>query len=61
MVGAQSGVGEDIAPGQLVSGSPTMPHRTWLRVQAILAKLPELRQTLSSLVKRVEELEKNKH
>ena len=58
MVGAQSGVGESIAPGQLVSGSPTMPHRTWLKAQAIIAKLPEIRNTLASLVKRVEALEK---
>lgn len=58
MVGAQSGVAESIPAGQLVSGSPTMPHRTWLRVQSIIAKLPEMRKTLQSLVKRVEELEK---
>ena len=60
MVGAQSGVGESIPAGQMVSGSPTMPHRTWLRVQAILAKLPELRTSLLSLVRRVEELENKK-
>ncbi len=61
MVGAQSGVGESIPAGQLVSGSPTMPHKTWLRVQAILSKLPELRTMLLSLAKRVEELEKDRH
>jgi UDP-3-O-[3-hydroxymyristoyl] glucosamine N-acyltransferase len=58
MVGAQSGVAENIEPGQLMTGSPAMPHRQWLRVQAIVAKLPELRSTIRSLVKRVEELEK---
>ncbi len=60
MVGAQSGVAEDIQPGQLVSGSPALPHRKWLRIQTIIAKLPEIRSTIRSLVKRVEELEKSR-
>lgn len=60
MVGAQSGVPEDIPPNQVVSGSPHMPHRSWLRMQALLPKLPEMRKTMNSLLKRVEELEKEK-
>ena len=60
MVGAQSGVPEDISPNQVVSGSPHMPHRKWLRVQALLPKLPEMRKTLTSLLKRVEKLEQTK-
>jgi len=58
MVGAQSGVPEDIPPNQVVSGSPHMPHRKWLRVQAHLSQLPEMRTTVISLQKRIEELEK---
>lgn len=58
MVGAQSGVPEDIPPNQVVSGSPHMPHRRWLRVQAHLPQLPEMRKTMISLQKRIEELEK---
>ena len=60
MVGAQSGIMENIEPGQVIVGSPAMPHIKWFRIQAILAKLPELRNTIRSLVKRVEDLEKNK-
>lgn len=57
MVAAQSGVREDVAPGQIVSGSPNMPHGNWLRTQACLPRLPEMRKTVNSLLKRIERLE----
>jgi UDP-3-O-[3-hydroxymyristoyl] glucosamine N-acyltransferase len=41
MLGAQSGVMGHLKKG-VYSGSPAMPHREWLKVQAVLAKLPEL-------------------
>ena len=58
MIGAQSGVHEDVSPNQVVSGSPHMPHRKWLRVEACVSQLPEMRKTLASLLKRIEEIEK---
>jgi UDP-3-O-[3-hydroxymyristoyl] glucosamine N-acyltransferase len=58
MIGAQSGVHDDIPSRQVVSGSPHLPHRQWLRVEACVAQLPEMRKTVSSLLKRVAELEK---
>ena len=58
MIAAQSGVHEDIPPGAVVSGSPAMPHREWLRVAAVAPKLPEMRRTIIALSKRIEELEK---
>ncbi len=57
MVGAQSGVHEDVPSNQIVSGSPHMPHRQWLRVEACVSHLPEMRKTVAALLKRVEELE----
>ncbi|MBW2649226.1 MAG: UDP-3-O-(3-hydroxymyristoyl)glucosamine N-acyltransferase, partial [Deltaproteobacteria bacterium] len=57
MVAAQSGVHEDVPPDQIVSGTPHMPHRNWLRAQACLPKLPEMRKTVNSLLKRVARLE----
>jgi len=57
MVGAQSGVSGNVAAGQVVSGSPAIPHREWLKASGIFPKLPEYRRTLSSLEKRVQELE----
>lgn len=57
MVAAQSGVRENVAPDQIVSGSPHMQHSNWLRTQACLPRLPEMRKTVNSLLKRIEKLE----
>jgi UDP-3-O-[3-hydroxymyristoyl] glucosamine N-acyltransferase len=41
-VGPMTGVGKPISDGEVVSsGSPSMPHRTWLRVQRVIPGLPE--------------------
>jgi UDP-3-O-[3-hydroxymyristoyl] glucosamine N-acyltransferase len=58
MVGAQSGVYTDISPNQVVSGTPPLPHREFLRIVAVWTKLPELKKELDRLRKRVEALEK---
>lgn len=58
MVGGQSGVHEDVLPGQVVSGTLHMPHRSWLKAQACLPRLPEMRKTIISLAERIEKLEK---
>lgn len=42
IVTPQSGVAADIAAGALVSGSPAVDHRVWLKYSAILPKLPEI-------------------
>jgi UDP-3-O-[3-hydroxymyristoyl] glucosamine N-acyltransferase len=57
-VGAQSGVAQDIPSGQTVSGSPTIPHRKWLRMQAALPELPEMMRRVRELEKKIEMLEK---
>ena len=44
-VGPMTGVGKNIEDGQVVSsGSPSMPHRTWLRVQRVIPNLPEMKE-----------------
>lgn len=58
MVGAQSGVYTDVAPNQVVSGSPPLPHRQYLRVVAVWTRLPELKKELDLLRKRLDALEK---
>ena len=58
MVAAQSGVHNNVPPNRIVSGTPHVPHREWLRIQACVPKLPEMRHNIASLLKRVEELEK---
>jgi len=58
MIGAQSGVHEDVPARQVVSGSPHLPHGKWLRVQACVAQLPEMRKNVALLLKRIEDIEK---
>ena len=54
---ARTGVSSDIPAGQVIAGSPHMPHKTWLKASRSFAKLPEMRRTISALEKRVRELE----
>lgn len=58
MVGAQSGVHEDVPANSVVSGSPCQPHRNWLRSMSCLPRLPDMRHLLNDLRKRIETLEK---
>lgn len=58
MIGSQSGVAKSISPGKVVSGTPSMPHRLWLRTTRIIPRLPEMYDRLRRLEKKVEKLEK---
>ncbi len=58
IVGPFAGVFKDVPPNEIVSGIPHMPHNTWLKVSAIISRLPGLRATLLSLEKRLKSLEK---
>lgn len=42
VVTAQSGIPNDVAPGAMVSGSPAIEHRQWMRCVAAFSKLPEI-------------------
>ncbi|SEU05604.1 UDP-3-O-(3-hydroxymyristoyl)glucosamine N-acyltransferase [Stigmatella erecta] len=59
-VGAQSGVAHDVEDGQVVSGTPAMPHREWLRASAAVGQLGDLLKEVRALRRRVEQLEKEK-
>lgn len=59
-VGAQSGVAHDVEDGQVVSGSPAVPHKEWLRSSAAVGGLADLMKEVRALRKRVEQLEKEK-
>ncbi len=56
MAGGKAVITKDVAPGQIIAGFNAMPVRDWLKVQAVLPKLPELRKSLLSLDKQVQEL-----
>ena len=57
MVGAQSGVGKDLSPNQAYSGSPTIPHRDWLKMVMTTPRVPEMRKTLMEIEKRLTKIE----
>ena len=51
IVTPQSGVSGDIAAGALVSGSPAVDHKAWLKYSALLPKLPEMARALRALMR----------
>jgi len=57
LVGGQSGVAGSLPPNAAYSGSPTMPHKEWLKSSMVFPRLPEMKKTVSTLEKRVAELE----
>jgi UDP-3-O-[3-hydroxymyristoyl] glucosamine N-acyltransferase len=57
LVGAQSGIPSSLPANAAYSGSPTMPHKEWLKLSMVLPRLPELRKTVTTLEKRIAELE----
>ncbi len=57
LVGAQSGVPSSLPANAAYSGTPTMPHKEWLKSALMVPRLPELKKTVSSLEKRIAELE----
>jgi UDP-3-O-[3-hydroxymyristoyl] glucosamine N-acyltransferase len=57
IAGPRSGIGKDLAPGEIVYGSPAMPHRTWLKVHRALPRLPELAKQVADLRRRLEAME----
>lgn len=56
MAGGGTAITKDVEPGQAIVGYNAMPYRDWLKVQAVLPKLPELKKMLSQLEKQVKEL-----
>lgn len=57
MVAAQSGIHKNVPAGTIVSGSPQMPHREWLRAQATLPHLAEMRKNLQRMARKIDDLE----
>ncbi|MDE3221576.1 MAG: UDP-3-O-(3-hydroxymyristoyl)glucosamine N-acyltransferase [Nitrospirota bacterium] len=57
MIAARAGVNRSLEPNQIVSGAPVMPHEVWVKAQAVIPRLPELRQAVRTLEERVKQLE----
>lgn len=53
----QTGVPGSVEANSVISGSPAIDNKRWLRATAIFAKLPDLLKTVKDLEKRLKELE----
>jgi len=59
LVGAQSGVPSSLPANAAYSGTPTMPHKEWLKSAMVVPRLPEIKKTVSALEKRLAELKEH--
>lgn len=58
IITAQSGVMPGKVQKGVFSGTPIMPHREWLKANAIFQKLPELYKKIKELEEKIKQLEK---
>lgn len=49
---AQSGIHSNVPAGKTMSGTPAIPHGTYLRAAALFKKLPDMAKTLKALQKK---------
>ncbi|MDY6791403.1 MAG: UDP-3-O-(3-hydroxymyristoyl)glucosamine N-acyltransferase [Thermodesulfobacteriota bacterium] len=56
-IAGKAGVTKSVASGEIVSGTPAIPHRLWLRVQNIIPKLPEIKNKIRTIEKRLKIIE----
>ncbi len=59
IVAGQSGVTKNIESKQFVIGFPAVPHSVYKKQNALLANLPELREKIHELEKRLSQVEMN--
>ncbi|MBW2119102.1 MAG: UDP-3-O-(3-hydroxymyristoyl)glucosamine N-acyltransferase [Deltaproteobacteria bacterium] len=57
MIGSKSGIAKSVSSGEVVSGTPSMPHRLWLKTSGLIKRLPQFSERLRYLEKKLEELE----
>jgi UDP-3-O-[3-hydroxymyristoyl] glucosamine N-acyltransferase len=57
IIGAQAGVLGNLSKGIYI-GSPTMPHRDFLKSTALFARLPELNKRIKELEEKITILER---
>lgn len=58
IIGPQAGVAKNVSPGHVLSGTPAIEHRLWLRVQREIPQVPELKKQVRDLEKRLSALVK---
>jgi UDP-3-O-[3-hydroxymyristoyl] glucosamine N-acyltransferase len=52
---AKAGIHSDVAPGEIVTGIPALPHKVFLKASAVYRRLPEMYKTLQRLQKQFHE------
>ncbi len=57
IIGPRAGVMKPVPAGSVVSGTPAMPHRQWLKRLHLKPKLPEMDKRLSALEQRLKKIE----
>ena len=57
MIGGRGGVTGNLEGNQVVSGTPVMPHKEWLKASMSFAHLPAMRKELGQLKKQLQALE----
>jgi UDP-3-O-[3-hydroxymyristoyl] glucosamine N-acyltransferase len=60
-IGPKAGILQSVPNGEVVSGIPQMPHKLWLRVHSILARLPEFKKKILEMEKRLVKIEEKKN
>jgi len=58
IVTPQTGLASSVEAGAIVSGSPAIDHKNWLKSSASFSRLPDIQKTVRSLEARVSELER---
>jgi len=54
MIGSKSGIAKSVSSGEVVSGTPSMPHRLWLKTSGLIKRLPLFNERLKHLEKKGE-------
>ena len=57
IVTPQTGIANSIGAGVIVSGSPAIDHKNWLRSSAVFSRLPDIQKTVRRLENRIAALE----
>ena len=57
IIGPQAGIAKSVAAGEVISGTPGMPHKLWLKTHSLITRLPVWNKKIKELEKKVAELE----
>jgi UDP-3-O-[3-hydroxymyristoyl] glucosamine N-acyltransferase len=57
VIGPQAGVLHSVADHDVLSGTPAIAHKQWMKAQTVLAQLPELKKRVNVLEKKMNSLE----